>query len=89
VERLIVGRNELRLDDSGRIRAHDTGERETIECGLVFRSIGYKGTGLEGVPFDEGRGVIPNEGGRVTDPASGEAVRAPTRSAGSSVDHRA
>lgn len=74
VERLIVGRNELRTDDSGRIRAHDTGERETVECGLVFRSIGYKGTGLEGVPFDEGRGVIPNEGGRVTDPRSGNAI---------------
>jgi ferredoxin--NADP+ reductase len=74
VERLIVGRNELRTDESGRIRAHDTGERETIECGLVFRSIGYKGIGLEGVPFDEGRGVIPNEGGRVADPESGEPV---------------
>ena len=32
------------------------------------------GVGLEGVPFDERRGVIPNEGGRVTDPESGEQV---------------
>jgi ferredoxin/flavodoxin---NADP+ reductase len=74
VERLIVARNELYRDESGAIRARDTGERETIECGLVFRSIGYKGVGLDGIPFDERRGVIPNEGGRVTDPQSGEQV---------------
>jgi len=72
VERLIVARNELYRDDSGAIRARDTGERETIECGLVLRSIGYKGIGLEGVPFDERRGVIPNEGGRVIDPSTGD-----------------
>ena len=39
-----VGRGSARVD---------TGERETIECGLVLRSIGYKGIPLEGVPFDE------------------------------------
>ena len=74
VERLIVARNELYRDESGAIRARDTGERETIECGLIFRSIGYKGVGLDGIPFDERRGVIPNDGGRVTDPQSGEQV---------------
>src|SRR5206468_11524668 len=72
VERLIVARNELYRDESGAIRPRDTGERETVECGLVFRSIGYKGVGLNGIPFDEGRGVIPNEGGRVIDPDSGQ-----------------
>ena len=74
VERLIVGRNELYRDDSGAIRARDTGERETIECGLVLRSIGYRGAGLDGIPFDDGRGLIPNDAGRVTDPESGEQV---------------
>ena len=72
VERLIVARNELHRDESGAIRPRDTGERETYECGLVFRSIGYKGIGLDGVPFDERRGVIPNDAGRVIDPESGE-----------------
>ena len=67
-------RNELYRDDSGAIRARDTGERETIECGLVLRSIGYAGVGLEGVPFDERRAVIPNQGGRVTEPEGGEQV---------------
>ena len=38
---------------------------ETIPCGIVFRSVGYRGVGLPGVPFDEGSGTIPNEGGRV------------------------
>jgi ferredoxin/flavodoxin---NADP+ reductase len=68
VERLVVGVNELYRDESGAVRARDTGERELIECGLVLRSIGYKGIGLGGIPFDERRGVIPNEGGRVIGP---------------------
>jgi ferredoxin/flavodoxin---NADP+ reductase len=73
VERLVVGVNELYRDESGAVRARDTGEREVIECGLILRSIGYKGVGLGGTPFDERRGVIPNEGGRVIDPdAHGE-----------------
>jgi ferredoxin/flavodoxin---NADP+ reductase len=36
-----------------------------LECGLVLRSVGYRGTPLEGVPFDPERHVIPNDGGRV------------------------
>ena len=42
-----------------------TGERETIPCGLVLRSVGYHGTPLPGLPFDESAGTIPNRGGRV------------------------
>jgi ferredoxin/flavodoxin---NADP+ reductase len=72
VERIVLGRNELEHDETGAIKARDTGERETIECGLVFRSIGYKGLPVEGVPFSDKRGIIPNEGGRVMD--SGEQV---------------
>ena len=40
-----------------------TEERETIPCGIVFRSVGYRGVSLPGVPFDERSGTIPNEGG--------------------------
>jgi ferredoxin--NADP+ reductase len=75
VERLVVAVNELHRDDSGAIRARDTGEREVIECGLVLRSIGYRGVPLEGVPFDERRGVIANDAGRVVDPQNGAQVR--------------
>jgi ferredoxin/flavodoxin---NADP+ reductase len=38
-----------------------------LECGLVFRSIGYRGSPIEGVPFDPHRGIIPNVEGRVCD----------------------
>ncbi|GAA1872088.1 FAD-dependent oxidoreductase [Pseudonocardia ailaonensis] len=51
--------------------ARPTGETEDLECGLVLRSIGYRGAPLPGLPFDEARGVLPNEGGRVVDPATG------------------
>jgi ferredoxin--NADP+ reductase len=38
---------------------------EVIACGLVLRSIGYRGRPLDEIPFDERRGLIRNEGGRV------------------------
>ncbi|HEU5478008.1 MAG TPA: FAD-dependent oxidoreductase [Gaiellaceae bacterium] len=46
-------------------RAVPTEERETVPCGLVFRSVGYHGVELPGVLFDARSGTIPNEGGRV------------------------
>jgi ferredoxin--NADP+ reductase len=47
-------------------RAVPTGEEATIACGLVLRSIGYRGMPVAGLPFDERRGLIRNDGGRVT-----------------------
>ena len=73
VDRVVVGRNRLERDDSGRIRAIDTGERETIKCGLVLRSVGYRAVPLPDVPFDERSFVLPNEHGRVLGP-DGEAL---------------
>jgi ferredoxin--NADP+ reductase len=67
VERIVIGRNEL-VEQDGALRAKDTGEREELECGLVLRSVGYTGIAMDGVPFDEKRGTIMNEGGRVIDP---------------------
>jgi len=46
------------------VRAVPTEQRETIPCGIVLRSVGYLGVGIPGLPFDERRGVIPNDGGR-------------------------
>jgi ferredoxin/flavodoxin---NADP+ reductase len=60
-----LGVNRLVADDAGRVRAEPTGETEEIECGLVLRSIGYRGTPLAGIPFDDRRGLIRNEQGRV------------------------
>ena len=64
VEAVELVRNRLEEQD-GRLIAVATDEHETLECGLVFRSVGYRGVGLPDVPFDERRGTILNEGGRV------------------------
>ncbi len=48
-------------------RAVATDVTETLECGLVFRSVGYRGVALPGVPFDDRAGRIANDGGRVGD----------------------
>ena len=71
VEAVRVERNRLEPGPDGRMRAVGTGETEVIECGLVLRSIGYRGVPLPGVPFDEQRGVIPNVAGRVTETPGG------------------
>jgi ferredoxin/flavodoxin---NADP+ reductase len=62
---LVVVRNRLEPDAAGRLQAVQTNEHEEIECGLVLRSIGYRGRPLPGVPFDDRRSLIPNDGGRV------------------------
>ncbi len=67
-------RNALVAREDGSLRAEPTEETETIPAGLVFRAIGYRGIPLPRVPFDERTGVIPNEGGRVTDVESGARV---------------
>lgn len=48
------------------IMAVGMGEYEDLDCGAVFRSVGYRGLPLPGVPFDTRAGIVPNEGGRVT-----------------------
>ncbi len=65
VASVTLARNELVAGPNGTLRAQDTGERETLAAGLVLRAIGYRGLELPGVPFDERRGVIRNDGGRV------------------------
>jgi ferredoxin/flavodoxin---NADP+ reductase len=66
VESIELVRNRLEERD-GRLVAVPTDERETLECGLVFRSVGYRGVALPGVPFDEARGTIRNDRGRALD----------------------
>jgi ferredoxin--NADP+ reductase len=71
VDGVRVGRTELVEDGEGRLRAVVTESEETIPCQLVFRSVGYKGKPLPGVPFDERAGTIPNDHGRVLDAPGG------------------
>jgi ferredoxin--NADP+ reductase len=67
VEGVEIAHNRLEPDERGSVRAVATEERETFPCGLVFRSVGYRGIGIPGVPFDERSGTIPNADGRVLD----------------------
>jgi ferredoxin--NADP+ reductase len=64
VESIELVRNRLEEQD-GRLVAVPTDEHETLACGLVFRSVGYRGVGLPDVPFDEQRSTILHDGGRV------------------------
>ncbi len=74
VKSIKLAQNELVADDSGRVRARITDRTEWIETGLVFRSVGYRGVPLPALPFDDGRAVVPNDAGRVLDPASGRPI---------------
>ena len=51
-----------------------TDQVRRIDAGLVLSSIGYHGTPIADLPFDDAVGVVPNEGGRVIDPVTGERV---------------
>jgi ferredoxin/flavodoxin---NADP+ reductase len=65
VEGIVLGRNELVADQSGRVSAKDTGEREELPAQLVVRSVGYRGMPTPGLPFDDKTATIPNTDGRV------------------------
>jgi ferredoxin/flavodoxin---NADP+ reductase len=67
VEGVEIVHNELVADEGGTVRAVPSGEREVIPCGLVLRSVGYRGLPVPDVPFDEERGTMRNDGGRVLD----------------------
>jgi ferredoxin--NADP+ reductase len=74
VEAINVRRNEIVQADDGSLRPRAVGEDvETIECGLVLRSVGYRAVPLPGVPFDERSFILPNDHGRVL-AADGEPV---------------
>lgn len=67
VEEIVLVRNRLERADDGTLRAVATDATETIACGLVLRSVGYRGLPVEGVPFDERRCTIPHAEGRALD----------------------
>ena len=70
-----IERNVLIKSESGEMRPRGSGEFESVPCGAIFRSVGYHGIPLRGVPFDRDAGVIPNERGRIVNPDSGKVVR--------------
>lgn len=61
-----------RPDDEGGVVG--TGEMREVPVQAVYRAVGYFGSPLPGVPFDERHGVIPNYEGQVLHPDSNERV---------------
>jgi ferredoxin--NADP+ reductase len=64
VARLVVGANRLEAGPHG-VRAVPTGAEQSLDVGLVFRSVGYRALPVPGLPFDARRAIIPNDRGRV------------------------
>lgn len=61
-------KNVLTTTEAGSIVPQATDQYEELPVGLVFRSVGYRGVALPGIPFNERWGVILNQKGRVLDP---------------------
>jgi ferredoxin/flavodoxin---NADP+ reductase len=66
LEKVVLEKNKL-SGDAFKQSARGTGEIVELETGILFRSIGYRGVPIAGVPFHEAWGTIPNEKGRITD----------------------
>ncbi len=64
LQEVVLERNAL-SGEAGKQKASGTGEQRILPCGLLFRSVGYKGTAMPGVPFHESWGVFPNEKGKI------------------------
>jgi ferredoxin--NADP+ reductase len=56
-----------RTESDGEGGVRGTGEFREIPIQAIYRAVGYFGSPLDGIPFDEKRGVIPNREGQVID----------------------
>jgi ferredoxin--NADP+ reductase len=63
----VAGIRYERTEPDGEGGVRGTGEIRELPVQAVYRAVGYLGSPLEGIPFDEKRGVIPNRGGQVID----------------------
>ena len=81
-------RNRLIATPTGTLQAQPTGDLEDLPVGLVFRSVGYRGVPLPGVPFNESWGVVLNDRGRVLVPIRSSRCPASTPGGGSSAAPR-
>lgn len=73
LERVVFEINEL-VGEPFRQSAKGTSETTTLECGALFRSIGYNGVPIAGVPFHNRWGIIPNKSGRITMEPDGDVI---------------
>jgi ferredoxin--NADP+ reductase len=67
-------RNVLVAAAAGGLQARPTDRVEELPVGLVFRSVGYRGVPVPGVPFDARTGTVPHDRGRVLSPETGQPV---------------
>ena len=74
VRAIRIVHNELHRSDDGTLRPRPTDRYEELPVDLVFRSVGYRGVAVPGVPFDDRSGRIPNDRGRVLSESGGPAV---------------
>jgi ferredoxin/flavodoxin---NADP+ reductase len=54
-----------RTEPDGQGGVRGTGEFREVPVQAIYRAVGYFGSPLDGIPFDEKRGVIPNREGQV------------------------
>lgn len=73
LEKVVFETNELSGEPFGQ-SAQGTGQTTEIACGILFRSIGYNGVPIPGVPFYDRWGTIPNDAGRITSEQGGAVV---------------
>jgi ferredoxin--NADP+ reductase len=66
LNQVVLERNKL-VGEPGNQKSTGTGRTERLDCGVLFRSVGYRGVPIPGVPFHDAWGVIPNEDGRVVE----------------------
>ena len=65
-------RSLLNLHERGSTVTSSSGHGETLECGLVLRSIGFRSKPIPGLPFDPARSCVPTIHGRVIDPVTAD-----------------
>ncbi|VXB27847.1 FAD-dependent oxidoreductase [Nocardioides sp. AX2bis] len=63
----VVGIRTEKTEMDGTGNARGTGEFVDHPVQAVYRAVGYRSSALPGLPFDESRGVLPNDAGRVVD----------------------
>lgn len=63
----VAGFRYERTEPDGEGGVRGTGEFREVEVQALYRAVGYFGSPLDGIPFDERRGVIPNREGQVLD----------------------
>lgn len=66
IEKVRLEKNRL-SGEAFKQSARGSGETYEMDAGILFRSIGYRGIPIPGVPFHDSWGVFPNEDGRITE----------------------